>query len=79
MGKAGKALKQVLETYSISQNKLAVGLGVKPYAVYRWYHEQIDPSAETAVNIAKVLYAIEPAAAKEFVRLYIGGVLDEQD
>lgn len=77
MGKAGKALKQVLETYSISQNKLAVALGVKPYAVYRWYHEQIDPSAETAVNIAKVLQGINPDAAQEFVRLYIGEIVED--
>lgn len=79
MGKAGKALKQVLETYGISQNKLAVALGVKPYAVFRWYHEQIDPSAETAVDIAKVLQGINPEAAKEFVRLYISEMVEEED
>lgn len=79
MGKAGKALRQVLETYSISQNKLAVALGVKPYAVYRWYHEQIDPSAETAANIAKVLQDINQEAAKEFVRLYIGEMLEDEE
>ncbi len=79
MGKAGKALKQVLETYSISQNKLAVALGVKPYAVYRWYHEQIDPSAETAVNIAKALQGINPEAAKEFVRLYIRETVEKEE
>jgi len=79
MGKAGKALRQVLETYGITQNKLAVALGVKPYAVFRWYHEQTDPTAETAVDIAKALQDIDPAAAQEFIRLYIGDVLDEQD
>lgn len=79
MGKAGKALRQVLETYSITQNKLAVELGVKPYAVFRWYHEQSDPSAETAVDIAKALQNIDPAAADEFVRLYIGDFLREKD
>jgi DNA-binding XRE family transcriptional regulator len=79
MGKAGKALRQVLETYGITQNKLAVALGVKPYAVFRWYHEQSDPSAETAVDIAKALQGIEPAAAKEFVRLYIGEVFEDQE
>jgi transcriptional regulator with XRE-family HTH domain len=47
MGKAGQALRQVLEKYSISQNKIAVLLGVQRYAVYRWYHEQADPSGET--------------------------------
>lgn len=79
MGKAGKALRQVLETYGITQNKLAVALGVKPYAVFRWYHEQSDPSAETALDIAKALQNIEPAAVDEFVRLYIGEFLRDKD
>jgi transcriptional regulator with XRE-family HTH domain len=79
MGKAGKALRQVLETYGISQNKLAVALGVKPYAVFRWFHEQTDPNAETAVDIAKALQSIDPAAAKEFIRLYIGDIVEDQD
>jgi DNA-binding XRE family transcriptional regulator len=79
MGKAGKALKQVLETYGISQNKLAVALGVKPYAVYRWYHEQSDPSAETAVDIVKALQGINPEAAKEFVRLYVGEMVEDEE
>ncbi len=79
MGKAGKALKQVLETYSISQNKLALALGVKPYVVFRWFHEQTDPSAETAANIAQALQGIEPAAADEFVRLYLGDYLQKKD
>ena len=79
MGKAGKALRQVLETYGISQNQLAVALGVKPYAVFRWYHEQSDPRAETAVDIAKALQNIDPAAADEFVRLYMGDFLQDKD
>jgi DNA-binding XRE family transcriptional regulator len=79
MGKAGKALRQVLETYGISQNKLAVALGVKPFVVFRWYHEQTDPSAETAVDIAEALKGIDRAAAKEFVNLYIGDFLEDQD
>jgi plasmid maintenance system antidote protein VapI len=40
MGKAGKALKQVLETYDISQNKLAVTMGISRANVNRWVHEQ---------------------------------------
>ncbi len=79
MGKVGKALRQVLEGYGISQNKLAVTLGVKPSVVFRWFHEQTDPSAETAVDIAKALQGIDPAAAKDFVRLYIGDIVEEQD
>jgi transcriptional regulator with XRE-family HTH domain len=77
MGKVGKALRQVLESYGISQNKLAVTLGVKPSVVFRWFHEQTDPSAETAVEIAKALQGIDPAAAKEFVRLYIGDIVED--
>ncbi|MGB7441565.1 MAG: helix-turn-helix transcriptional regulator [Coleofasciculaceae cyanobacterium] len=74
---SGKALRQVLESYGISQNKLATALGVKPYVVFRWYHEQTDPSAETTRDIAKALQEIEPAAAAEFVRLYLGEFLEE--
>jgi plasmid maintenance system antidote protein VapI len=79
MGKAGKALKQVLETYGISQNKLAVALGVKPFVVFRWFHEQTDPSAETVVDMARVLQSINPTAAAEFVRLYLGEFMENQD
>jgi DNA-binding XRE family transcriptional regulator len=79
MGKAGKALRQVLETYGISQNQLAVALGVKPFAVFRWYHEQTDPSAETARSIVKALQGINPEAAKEFVRLYIGEMVEDEE
>lgn len=79
MGKAGEALRQVLESYGISQNKLALTLGVKPSVVFRWFHEQTDPSAETVRSIAKALQGMEPAAADEFVRLYIGDFLENQD
>ena len=79
MGKAGKALRQVLETYGISQNKLAVALGVKPFVVFRWYHEQTDPNGETIAEIAEALQGIEPDAAEEFVRLYLGKYLPEED
>jgi predicted transcriptional regulator len=79
MGKAGKALRQVLESYGISQNKLAVTLGVKPSVVFRWFHEHTDPSAETVRSIAKALQGIDPAAAQEFVRLYLGDYLQERD
>ena len=56
-----------------------MGLGVKPYVVFRWFHEKTDPSAETAVDIAKILQGINPAAADEFVRLYLGDYLQEKD
>jgi len=79
MGKAGKVLRQVLESYGISQNKLALTLGVKPSVVFRWFHEQTDPSAETVRSIAEALQGLDPAAADEFVRLYLGDYLQGSD
>jgi predicted transcriptional regulator len=78
MGRAGKALKQVLEGYDISQNKLAVVLNVKPYVVFRWYHEQTDPSAETVAEIVKALKSLNPEAARAFIDRYLGQLMDEE-
>lgn len=77
MGKAGQALRQVLEKHSISQNRLAVLLGVQRYVVYRWFHEQVDPSSEVAVEITKALKQIKFEAAQDFVYLYLGEILDQ--
>ena len=71
MGKAGKALKQVLKTYGISQNQLAIAMGINPTNVSRWVSESRDPSAEAAVEIKRGLQKLDPAAAGEFVMLYI--------
>ena len=71
MGKAGKALRQVLKTYGISQNQLAIAMGINPTNVSRWVSESRDPSAEAAVEIRRGLYEIDPAAAEEFVMLYM--------
>ncbi|EDX77670.1 MAG: helix-turn-helix transcriptional regulator [Coleofasciculus sp. D1-CHI-01] len=81
MGKAGKALRQALKTYGISQNKLAVTLKVDRSVVFHWFHENRDPSAETVVQIAEALHSLNPDAAAEFIRLYVGDFLksDEED
>jgi transcriptional regulator with XRE-family HTH domain len=79
MGKAGKALKQALKTYGISQNKLAVSLGVDRAVVFHWFHEKRDPSAETVVQIAAALKGINPDAAAEFIRLYVGDFLHNEN
>jgi transcriptional regulator with XRE-family HTH domain len=79
MGKAGQALKQALKTYRISQNKLAVTLGVDRSIVFRWFHEQTDPTGETIVEIVQALKGIEPAAAKKFVQLYLGELVEDSD
>ncbi len=71
MGKAGKALRQVLKTYGISQNQLAIAMGINPTNVSRWVSESRDPSAEAAVEIKQGLQKIDPAAAEEFVMLYM--------
>lgn len=72
MGKAGKALKQVLETYDISQNKLAVTMGVDRASVNRWVHEQRDPAGDVIVEIKNALRQLNSAAAEDFVGLYLG-------
>ena len=79
MGRAGQALKQVLDIYGISQNKLAVTLGVERGSVYRWVHEIRDPTAETVVQMLEALKQLNPEAAKEFVRLYLGEVVEGSD
>lgn len=79
MGRAGQALKQTLNSYGISQNKLAVALGVERNKVFRWFHEQIDPTAETVADIVKALNEINPAAAEKFIELYLGDLVDDED
>lgn len=71
MGKAGKALKQVLETYEISQNRLAVVMGIARSTVGHWFHETRDPSAEAVTEIIKGLRQIDEAAAEKFISLYL--------
>jgi transcriptional regulator with XRE-family HTH domain len=75
MGRAGQALKQALETYGISQNKLAVALGIERTIVNRWVHERADPTAETVADIVKALNGINPVAAERFVQLYLGELI----
>ncbi|HAA27527.1 MAG TPA: XRE family transcriptional regulator, partial [Cyanobacteria bacterium UBA8553] len=67
MGKVGKALKQVLETYGITQNKLAVVMETRRSNVGRWFHEPIDPTGDTIAVVAGGLRKIQPGAAKEFI------------
>jgi len=71
MGKAGQALKQVLETYGISQNQLAVAMGIRRSNISRWVSEVRDPTAETMLEIRDGLQKINPTTAEEFIRLYL--------
>ncbi len=79
MGKAGKALKQVLEIYGITQNQLAVAMGIRRSNVSRWVSEIRDPVAETMLEIRDGLGKINPDAAQEFIRLYLGEKTEEED
>lgn len=71
MAKAGKALKQVLETHGISQNRLAVVMRVGRSNVHRWVYEIADPVGDAILAIRNGLQKINPAAAQEFIRLYL--------
>lgn len=71
MGRAGKALKQVLEGYGISQGKLAAAMGIGSSNVYRWCNEIRDPNSETVIRILKTLEGINLEAAVTFRTLYI--------
>jgi transcriptional regulator with XRE-family HTH domain len=79
MGKAGRVLKIVLETHGISQTKLADVLGVGRSNVYRWVNEVRDPTSETVVGIVKALEGINPDAAVEFRKLYMGNESQNED
>jgi len=77
MGKAGRALKQVLKTYGITQNQLALTMGTDRSNVNRWVAETRDPSGEAIAAIKAALEKLEPEAADEFVRLFLYSNLGE--
>jgi transcriptional regulator with XRE-family HTH domain len=71
MGKAGTVLKQVLDAYGISQNKLAVAMGTGRSSINRWVNENRDPSGDAILEIRRGLQKIDPAAAQDFIQLYL--------
>lgn len=79
MGRAGKALKQVLNNYGITQNRLAVVMGVTRSSVHRWVYEIGDPVADAVIDIRNALQKINPAAAQEFIRLYLGETDEDEE
>jgi transcriptional regulator with XRE-family HTH domain len=52
MGRAGSALRQVLETYGISQNKLAVTMGTDRVNINRWVKDLRDPAGDVIFEIS---------------------------
>ena len=79
MGRAGKALREVLTQYGISQNSLAVKMGLQRSAIYKWFHEERDPTAETVADIVEALKGLNTEAAAAFVYLYLGDMLKDQE
>lgn len=71
MGKAGKALKQVMKAYSISQNQLAEVMEIDRSNISRWSSEARDPGAETLLEIRRGLRKINPQAAEDFIKLFL--------
>ena len=78
MGKAGRVLRDVLNTYGISKKKLAHAMGVRSSVVYRWFNEQIDPTGDTLVKMVVALKLLDIDAAREFVQLYLGEILEDE-
>lgn len=70
MAKAGKALRQVLQTYGITQAQLAEIMGIGRTVVNGWVVERRIPSSEVVPDIHKALESINSEAAEEFIRLY---------
>ena len=77
MGKAGTALKQVLETYSINQNQLAVTMGISRSNIHRWIYQTGDPVGDSILEIRDALEKIQPEAAEDFTRLYWGKAIED--
>jgi transcriptional regulator with XRE-family HTH domain len=76
MGKAGQVLKQVLTSHDVSQYALAAKLGIERTTVYRWCNDVRDPSGDTIVAIVTALKTLNPEAARDFVRLYLGEIVE---
>lgn len=76
MGRAGQALQKALKAHNISQNKLAVTMGVERSLVFKWFHEERDPTGETIAHIVQALTQLNPTAARDFVRAYLGDLID---
>jgi transcriptional regulator with XRE-family HTH domain len=78
MAQAGRALRQTLEAYGISQNRLAVALRTSRSTVSQWFNETRDPSAESVLDIRDALRTIDPNAAEKFIDLYLNSPRPEK-
>ncbi len=72
MGRAGKALKQVLSQHDISQSDLAAKMEVDRSTINRWVNESRDPTGEAVFAIKQALTSIKSKAGKDFIKLFLG-------
>jgi transcriptional regulator with XRE-family HTH domain len=79
MGKAGRALRQTLEKYKISQYKLAEVMGIERNNISRWVREERDPTAEKVVGIVKALSLVNHEAALDFCQRFLLNELDQEN
>jgi hypothetical protein len=47
-------------------------MGVRRSNVNRWVNEETDPAADAVLEIRDGLEKLNPDAAEEFIRLYLG-------
>ena len=50
-------------------------MGLQRSAIYKWFHEERDPTAETVAELVKALKELNVGAAEEFVQLYLGDII----
>ncbi|GET37340.1 helix-turn-helix domain-containing protein [Microseira wollei] len=54
-------------------------MGINRSTVSQWFNETRDPSAEAVTEIVSALEKINEAAAKEFLVLYLGRIVQNDD
>jgi hypothetical protein len=53
-------------------------MGITRSSVHRWVYEIGDPVADAVIEIRNALQKINPEAAEEFIRLYLGDEANEE-
>ncbi|GAB4138901.1 MAG: hypothetical protein Fur0046_13730 [Cyanobacteria bacterium J069] len=64
----------MLATYRISQNRLVVAMGLGRSTINHWVNEISDPLADAIPDVVAALETVTPAAAREFLVLYLGHI-----
>jgi hypothetical protein len=54
-------------------------MGITRSSVHRWVYEIGDPVADAVIEIRDALQQINPEAAKEFIRLYLGETAEDEE